>query len=427
MAPTWLSLYADSLDTAVGGGHELVFAAPPQHGKTVLTSAALLLWLIKRQDLRFAYATYGAKRALSVARDVRLMAQRIGLELTGPVDAPRTSAGGGIIFVGRGTGLTGEPINGFGVVDDPFKDDVEASSAATRDRTFEWHTKVWNTRIHPGTSQFVMATRWHDDDLSGRLIREGWRNLNLKAIAGPDDPLGRQPGEALSPLWPIDTLHKKRKKGPKAFAAMYQGEPVPDGDSVFGAPRFYTELPNAGYRIGIGIDLAYTHRTWSDFSVIVVMLAVTERVQDGTPQGELVTTYYVVDVIRMQRPLPVFKAALQDVQRRFPGVRARWYRGVGEHGVAELLEGVDGVNAGKDTKLVRAQGLAGNWNAGRVLLPSGAPWVPVVISEFQAFTGIGGEHDDIVDAMAAAHDSVSVVRRSGGYSSITETSTFANG
>lgn len=422
LEPYWLAPYTDLLDTAVGAGHELVFAAPPQHGKTAVTSAALLLWLIRRPDLRFAYATYGAKRALSVARDVRLMAQRIGLDLSGPVDAPRTSDGGGIVFVGRGNGLTGEPINGFGVVDDPFKDDVDAQSPAMRNRVFEWHTKVWNTRIHPGTSQFVMATRWHDDDLSGRLIREGWRYLNLKALAGEDDPIGRQVGEALSPLWPIATLIKKRKKGPKAFASMYQGEPTPEGDAVFGQPRFYTELPPGGYRVGIGADLAFTRHAWSDFSVIVVLYAYEFK----DPDGDLQTFYYVVDVVRMQRPLPHFVSALGGVLSRYPGCKARWYFGVGEHGTADLIDGINGVRINKDTKLVRAQNMAAAWNAGRILLPSGARWVQPLIDEANGFTGVGGERDDQIDALAAAFDEATGKRR-GGYASQSEESTFTSG
>jgi predicted phage terminase large subunit-like protein len=415
--PFWLAPYADVLDEAVGGGLEVVVSAPPQHGKTTITTSALALHLARRPNLRFAYATYNSDRALSVARDFKRVAFNLGLDLSGPVEAPRTSEGGGVVFVGRGSSLTGEPITGFGVVDDPFKDDVEAKSKAIRDRVDEWHSKVWHTRLHPGTSQVVMATRWAHDDLSGRLIRMGWRYVNLRAIAGHNDPLGREFGEALSPHWPLATLLAKKRRNPRGFSAMYQGEPIEDGETVFGPPRFFEAIP-IGARVGIGVDLAFTASTSSDWSVICVMLAVDELDEDG----EVTATYFIIDMVRVREKAPDFNRRLEAVKKRYPGINPLWLRGGFEHGVADFIP-VEAEVVNRD-KLVRATPVATDWNAGRVLIPQSAEWADSnFIDRVQKFTGVGDEVDDEIDAMAAAHRSL-LKRRSTGYYSEREDSEF---
>lgn len=418
--PTWFAPYGEILDTAAGEGHELVFAAPPQHGKTVVTAAGLIRCMIRRSELRNGYATYNTDRARSVARDVRRLAQGIGLELTGEVMAPRTTANGGIFFVGRGGAATGEKINGFGVVDDPFKDPKEANSPAIRDAADEWYTKVWDTRIHPGASKIVMATRWHADDLSGRLVkRDGYRYLNIPAIAQTGDPLGREPGEALSPHWPIEVLRKRLRKDAHAFWAMYQGDPKVDGQGIFHDPNYYDSLPPMAFKVGIGVDLAFTAKTSSDFSVIVVIYAVDVPTDDGVTR-----IYYITEVHRMQKSMPEFVSVLGSVLKRHPGVRARWYRGGFENGVAplvnELLKDLKDandkpMNLGRNRledivvnqdKVVRSHSIAKSWNAGAVLVPLHGIWVSPFLEEVGLFSGIGDDFDDQVDAAAAAHDSV---------------------
>lgn len=444
MEPVWFQPYLDVLDTAVGGGHEVVVAGPPQHGKTQCTISALLKWLINRPDLRFGYATYSGDRAKSVADDFRLAAQRIGFELSGVKKVPRTPQGGGVFFVGRGGGATGEKINGFGIVDDIFKDDVEANSPTTRDKASHWYTKVWDTRIHPGASKIVMATRWHEDDLSGRLIdpkgKRKYRYLNIPAIAGANDVLGRKIGEALSPLWPIDTLQKKLEADRNAFWAMYQGSPVADGEKIFNGVFRYDELPSFGYRVGIGVDLAFSAKNSSDFSVIVVIHAYDIPTDDG-----VVTLYFITEVDRKQRTLSQFIDDLAAVLARYPGVRARWYRGGFENGVAELAnrllseaKGVDGhsLNLGPDRiddhsvnqdKVQRSNAVSKSWNAGAVQVPSFAPWLADFLEEVDKFSGIGDRYDDQIDALAAAHDAVESAPKSPGYFSMAEQSMWSYG
>jgi len=111
---------------------------------------------------------------------------------------------GGVYTVGIGGALTGRPIDGVLVIDDPLKGRAEADSAVFREACIEWWQETGSTRLAPGTPVIVVQTRWHEDDLAGWLPRhdEGWQAVNIPAQADHDplfgsDPLGREPGEYL--------------------------------------------------------------------------------------------------------------------------------------------------------------------------------------------------------------------------------------
>lgn len=388
------------LEGAVGGGQEIVFSAPPQHGKTELTCHALVWLMLRHPKRRFAYGTYSQTRAREVSHHIQRIAQRAGLELRGTQDHSYTAAGGSIKFVGRGAGITGSPVDGLGVIDDILKGHTEANSKAIREASDAWHTKDWMTRHHPGTSSVVMATRWHEDDLSGRLIGRGWRYLNLPAIAEENDPLGREPGEPLSPMWSRADLEKIRARGAHAWAALYQGRPRPDGGQLFEGVSLYQDVP-AGIRRSAGLDLAYSKRTQADWSVFVSM-----GVKLGATADDHV--YYVIDVVRKQVRAPEFALALKASLVSLPGIIPRWYCAGAEHGVADLLgekigRRIKALPATAD-KLSRAQGYAAAWNSGRVLIPADAPWADLFVAEHREFSGLDDAHDDQVDAAVAAFD-----------------------
>lgn len=411
--PIWFAPYVAKLETAIGGGYELCFSAPPQHGKTVITAHALV-WALRRWPLRrFAYGTYNRTRASSVARYVRSIAASVGLDLTGTLEHVYGPRGGGIIFAGRGTAITGEPIDGFSIVDDPLKGAAEAESAAIRETCYEWHGRDWCTRHHPGTSMFIMATRWHPQDLIGRRIDEGWDWLNLPAIAEDDDPLGRDPGEALSPRWPIGALLRQRRNVSEyGWAALYQGRPRPRGGKLFEGATLAESMPTTGWRVAIGLDLAYSKKTHADYSVAVVMATSAE---DGKT--------YVVDVIREQSRATEFADCLKPVLARYPGVLPRWYCAGPEMGIADFLSEKTGRNieaiAAHTDKFTRAQPLSAAWNAKQILVPSDRSWADAFVAELRDFTGLEGEHDDQVDAAVAAYDALKNSVAASEYSSFT--------
>jgi len=427
-APHHLKPYADLLDRAAGSSLRIVLAAPPQHGKTVLTSHGLAKLAGRaRFSSHFAYATFSQTRSDEVARDFRRLLLEAGLNPKGQLrkqELPRNNTH--IKFTSIGGPLTGYPIDADGVlvVDDPFKDGAEARSKVIRDRVYSWFQEVAMTRVHPGASVIVMATRWHEDDLSGRLIKDGWQYLNLQALCEDPatDPLGRQEGEA---LWeekrPRVFLEERRARDPWGFTALYQGRPRPRGGALFREPARFDRLPDGAYRCAYGIDLAYSARTQADWSVWVRMLRIGDQ-------------YFITEVCRRQVQAPEFLLALRAAQADKRGPM-RWYAGGTEKGVADFIKKkipqLKVMPATAD-KFQRAQPLAEAWNAGRVALPSEesefyGEWVDLFVNEFLAFTGVNDPNDDQIDAGASAFDelvasyrtgSVIIADDDGGYRSI---------
>jgi hypothetical protein len=119
--------------------------------------------------------------------------------------------GGGMTTSGIGGALTGRGAHLL-IIDDPVKNAEESMSPTIREKHWEWWQSTASSRIEPGGSALVMMTRWHPEDLAGRILIETpgeWEVVSLPAIAECDDPMGREPGEALWPQrWPVSELRK---------------------------------------------------------------------------------------------------------------------------------------------------------------------------------------------------------------------------
>ena len=361
-------------------------STPPQHGKTQIIIHGLVKLLLADPTKRHAYVTYSADRANRVAKQLWQLAKRAGLNPEGPKSAWSLPEGGGVILCGIGGGITGEPIDGVFIIDDPHKNRQEAESVAKRRDVWDFYTSTAETRCHPGASVFVVQTRWHPEDLAGQLAAKGWEVINLQAIDSE--------GVVLWPTQrPLSWLNDKRHLCTEyEWAALYQGQPRPRGASVFNEPHYYSQLPTRGVMWAHGTDLAYTAKTHADHSVVVTMLRHGEHC-------------YVVDVVRKQVDAPAFALALKAQMARHPG-RMVWHASGTEKGAAQFIRQSIGprfevVNATVD-KFQRALPVAAAWNDGRVLLPESAPWLDSFLSEVCAFTGVGDLHDDQVDALASA-------------------------
>jgi hypothetical protein len=175
-----------------------------------------------------------------------------------------------------------------------------AESALKRERVWQFFTDVAKTRLNPSASVIVVHTRWHEDDLAGRLVKHhGWEKVNLPAVSPEGAPLWP---ERYTPAW----LKEQREAlGEYSWASLYMGEPRPRGGAVFRDVRLYdpqtTVVRSHVWRVAIGVDLAYTAKSRADYSVAVVMAA------DG--KG----TCYVLDVIRAQVEAPVFAGMLRNL------------------------------------------------------------------------------------------------------------------
>jgi len=233
----------------------LLIEAPPRHGKSELISRYLPAWYLGMfPGRRVMLVSYGAAFARSWGRKARsVLAEHgqacFGVELN-PLERAAAEWGltgreGGMITAGIGGPLTGRGAHLL-IIDDPVKNSAEIDSQAIREKHWDWWQSTASTRIEPGGCAVLIATRWHYDDLSGRLIRAAQagdgapvRRLRLPAIAEEDDLLGRAPGEALWPeRWPIRRLEKIRcEKEAGWWQAMYQQRP---GDNTRGTwPESY--------------------------------------------------------------------------------------------------------------------------------------------------------------------------------------------
>lgn len=401
--PKHLEPYALVLEQAIDGSLRVCVAAPPQHGKTELSLRAFLWWDRYFAGRRHAYVTYNQTRSEEVAKEFMRIAESAGMLDSGStLRQVRLTGGSSIIFTSIGGGLTGSPIDGVCLIDDPIKDGVDARSPTIRSDTHTFWRSVARTRRHPGTSFVEMATRWHSEDLTGYLINEGWRYINLKAISeGPvgadgrviGDPLNRFPEEALWPGYkPVEFFAEDRADS-YWWAAMYQGEPTPDGAQVFRDVELCEEPPPLSkLRIAIGEDFAYTAKKTADYSAAVVL----GEDNDGT--------VYVLDVVRVQVEPRQFRDRILQLQLQYNAGSTAFVART-EAGSIEFLResgvAINGVPASED-KLSRAIHVAAAWNNKRVKVPAGAPWREAFVREVCGFTGVKDRHDDQVDALAGA-------------------------
>jgi predicted phage terminase large subunit-like protein len=258
------TLIASALDRVVAGETlRLMVFAPPQHGKSELTSVRLpAFWLGRRPEDPVIVASYAASLAESKSRQVRGIVE--GAEYAALFPETKTAddsravnhwqlAGhrGGLLAVGVGGPITGHGAM-LGIIDDPFENWEQAQSETIRNKVWEWYRTTFRTRIWEGGAIILIMTRWHEDDLAGRLLADqasDWTVLRLPAVAetqaerdqhnakmglptGQPDPLGRAAGEPLSPQrYSAGELARlKRDVGSLGWAAEYQGSPTaPEG------------------------------------------------------------------------------------------------------------------------------------------------------------------------------------------------------
>jgi predicted phage terminase large subunit-like protein len=289
---------------------------------------------------------------------------------------------------------------GFGliVIDDPVKSRSEAESETYRDKVWDWYTDDIYTRLEPGGKLIIVQTRWHEDDLAGRAIQSepGWEILNLPAIAGDNDALGRKPGEALWPeRYTVEAFERiKRTQGDYAFEALYQCNPTPREGSYFQVGKLQVvdraELP-AGLQWFLSWDLAASEND-GDWTAGVAIAK-----HEGL---------YYVDAVRFQREPSTRNAEIrlhcQTMKPRRvtipqdPGA-------AGKESAQSLIKFLSGFAVSSrlqsGDKFLRAEPYAAQVNAGNVRVVDG-PFARAYIEELRQAPH--GKHDDMIDASSDA-------------------------
>ena len=400
----------------------LIITMPPRHGKSELASRRFPAWFMGKDPYRHTiFATYNEDTAKDFGRAVREIVQMpVHRQLfptaklrkgSASAEMLQTKEGGQAMFVGRGGSLTGRGADLL-VIDDPIKDREEAESKATRDKMWAWFTDVAMTRLMSvGSRVVIIMTRWHEDDLIGRLTdstngyfnaeeAKHWKILSLPALAVRDDPMGRQPGEA---LWPerfdVPFLERARSLNPRGFASLYQGSPAPEDGDFFKKDwiKYYnpSELPKA-----LTIYVASDHAVSTDQDRDATCL-----IPVGVDENDDI--WILPDVWwRREQTDEVVEAMIDIMERLKPMLwwaeKGHISKSIGPFLRKRMQErstygAIDEVTPAKD-KQTRAQAIRGRMAMGKVHFPRFAPWMQDAEQELLKFPA--AKHDDFVDALA---------------------------
>lgn len=406
-------LIAEKLERVERGEcKRLMIFAPPRHTKSELASRRFPAWYMGRHpDHQLITATYAAEFAQDFGREVRGIVSsddfaRIfpGVQLADDSQARglwHTTAGGVYVSVGVGGPITGRGAH-IALIDDPVKNRQDADSEVLRNSVWKWYTSTLRTRLMPGGAIVLVLTRWHEDDLAGRLLDaaehggEQWETVTLPAVAEADDVMGRSPGDALWPEWyPVEELDRiKAAVGARDWSALYQQQPVPDTGGQFERSWFQwyetNELPERLNYYGA-----------SDYAVTVKGGDWTEHGVAGIDaDGEI----WMRDWWSGQDAPDVTIDAKLALAHQYRTLS--WY---GEKGVIEKAIGPATNRAMRDSKrwtameylpttgdkVARVASFRARAQAGVVHLPRGQRWADELVQQLCAFPA--GKHDDKVD------------------------------
>lgn len=260
----------------------LLVSLGPRHGKSLLIDTFFpAWWLSKHPTAKIVLVGYNETFARQWGADVRDLIIEYGSELNLEVHRDRTAAndwaltsGGGMISVGYGGSLMGKGADVM-ILDDVVKSAEEADSETYRNKMWEWFQSTALTRLQPGAVIVGVMTRWHQDDLFGRIINnyaDSWNVINIPSLAEENDPLGRSPGD---PLWPEfhtdDPTYEIRKASmsPYWWSALHQGRPTPEGGGLLKRDwwKYYHSLPEEPEQWLQTWDLALKDKEENDYSV----------------------------------------------------------------------------------------------------------------------------------------------------------------
>ncbi len=405
----------------------LMVFLPPQHGKSELTSRRFPAYALGRNpDLKIAACAYSAALARKFNREVRrIIGGSRYRELFKETKLPTRSRGkgpwaqtcdefevpgfaGGYRSVGIMGPLTGNKVD-IGVVDDPVKDSIEAQSLTWRNRLWEWWTDVFCTRLHNDSRVVFTCTRWHEDDLAGRILArepESWKIFLLpglreecgyenlyppESLLPIDDP--REVGEA---LWPERHSAGKslalRKSSERTFAAMIQQRPAPSEGNIFKKRwfRYYDVLPPLD-RIVQSWDCSFEGGEQNDYVACTVW-------------GMAGSQVYLLCMVRGKWDIGETIAEIRRISSRFPGCGEKYIerKANGSAVISLLAQEIPGLIPVdvKDSKEARAYACSFLFEAGNVFFPCGKEWAQETIDELASFPH--GRYDDIVDTVTQA-------------------------
>ena len=330
-APFHLAYYEVLTRFAMGEIKKLMITMPPQHGKSEGATRRLPAFVLGQDpDKRIAIVSYNAIKARKFNRELQrimdddhyyeLFPQTLLAGQASYQEQGRRSRNyarnsdeceivgyqGSFKTIGVGGSLTGEPVDML-IMDDLYKDASSAWSPVIRQNVADWYDTVASTRLHNDSQQLLVFTRWHMEDLAGRLLEQegvydpienpqGWLLVSFPAIQNrpPSEQDPRVEGE---PLWPerhsLEKLLEIKGRSPTVFESLYQQNPQPSQGLMYEEFSCYTDLPSRSYSVAY-IDAA-------DSGADYLCALFYKEAEDGN---------YITDVLYTKDPMEVTETTL---------------------------------------------------------------------------------------------------------------------
>lgn len=413
-------------EIADGKQKYILIEMPPRHGKSMTVTESFPSYYIGRNPTkRVIAAAYSDGLAIKFGRMNRNKFSEFAPELfnirlsesnAATKDWGVSEQSGGMISTGIGGSITGQGAD-LMIIDDPIKNMKEASSKLIRDNIWDEWEATLSTRLHNGASVIVIMTRWHEDDLIGRLLTRSpydWVRLRLPALAEEDDLMGREVGQSLCPELGFDEEWAESKQiavGSRTWNALYQQRPSPAGGSIFKREhiRYYVNTKEQHKEWGLSddVDILPIHfdkqaQSWD----CTFKGADTSDYVAGGVWAKKKARYYLLDALVKRMGFSDTLKAIRQMSDKWPNARAKYIEDKANgSAIIEMLEkdlsGITPVNpdGGKEA---RANAVEPLFEAGNVYFPHPlmTPWIADMVDELVSFPNAA--HDDFVDMTTQA-------------------------
>jgi len=396
------------VEAARGNQPRLMIMAPPRHGKSELTSHWFPVWLFslwpKKNIILSSYSgqfasEWGRKVRNTLAENSEMLCVQLS-EDSKSASRWHTSEGGSMLAVGVGGPITGRGADVF-IIDDPIANAEEAMSEVDREKKWRWYLEVARTRLAPGGVVVLMMTRWHEDDLAGRILTaegfggETFHVVRLPALAEKDDPLGRAEGEA---LWPSqfsrDSILSAVGQDHRMLTCLYQQHPTSMEGNVVKRDwwKRYDRLPNI-------LEFDEIIASWD----LATKSLDTSDPTAGHVLGRIGASVYLIDRINQRLDFPSQLLAIMGMRAKWPLTKAILIedKSNGPAVIASLADRIPGI-IGWPPRGIKMGSKEQRVSAISYMIQAGNVWIgpdhQAVIDEFADFPR--GKHDDDVDALS---------------------------
>lgn len=430
--PRHIQYVADVLERVERGEiKRLMLFMPPRHGKSELSSRRFPAWALGRNpNRRIILTSYGSGLANELSRSVRDIVEDVRYPCVFPGVATKgdsrsveswdlAGARGGVFAAGVGGAMTGYGADIL-IIDDPVKNQEEAESDTQRERVWDWYRSVARTRLEKDAAIILIMTRWHQEDLAGKILAESgeeWTVVNLPAVYREaecmkdgqpiPDPLGRKDGEALWAGKYDETALAglERDSGSRVWSALFQGQPKDPKSKIIQRDwiQYFDNLPAKIEAIGGGMDTATSKKTKSDKTSIVEVVRAKRDNQ----------TFYFVDRVFCEQVSVTGGAdqVLNTHAARHMGKMHLESNNAGEAFRQRIVERarekdivcpkIECIPTSSD-KVVRVMEFQAMIENGTLLFRRNDAKVAELIQHLIDFTGAAGEKDDDIDALGFA-------------------------